>query len=93
MTLKHVFLGAAGALAVCALSASVPAAPLTSAMRSAAPNSIVEKVAYRRCGWRKGKRVCRWVRRPSGYVGFFGYYGGYDPSAAIRAAVSGVPLP
>lgn len=81
MTLKHWLVGAAGALAVGTLSASVQAAPLGTArdnLRAAAnENTVVQDVVWvRRCWWHRGHRHCRRVWRDSGYYDP-GYY--YEP--------------
>jgi hypothetical protein len=85
MTLKHWLVGAAGALAVGTLSASVQAAPLGTApdnLKAAVnENTVVQDVVWvRRCRWHRGHRHCRRVWRDSGYYydpypysdGFFG---------------------
>src|SRR5262245_13542932 len=82
MTLKHWLVGAAGALALGSLSASVQAAPLGSApdnLKAAAnENAVVQDVVWvRRCWWHGGHRHCRRVWRDSGYYYEPGYY--YDP--------------
>jgi hypothetical protein len=76
MTLKHWLVGAAGALALGSLSASVQAAPLGSApdnlKADANENTVVQDVVWvRRCWWQHGHRHCRRVWRDSGYY--------YDP--------------
>jgi hypothetical protein len=74
MTLKHWLIGAAGALAVGTLSASVQAAPLGTApdnlTASAGGNTVALDVAWvERCRWHNGHRHCRrvWRDRPSYY--------------------------
>jgi hypothetical protein len=82
MTLKHWLVGAAGALAVGTLSASVQAAPLGTArdnLKAAAnENTVVQDVVWvRRCWWHHGHRHCRRVWSDGPYYYDPGYY--YDP--------------
>jgi hypothetical protein len=77
MTFKHWLVGAAGALAMGTLSASVEAAPLGPAAdtlkATAEENTAVQDVVWvRRCWWHRGHRHCRRVWREGPY-----YY--YDP--------------
>jgi hypothetical protein len=77
MTLKKWLVGAAGAVAVGTLSASVQAAPLGTAPDSlkvaADENTAVQDVVWvRRCWWHHGNRHCRRIWRDSGY-----YYDSY----------------
>jgi hypothetical protein len=74
MTLKHLLIGAAGALAVSTLSVSAQAAPLGTARdnlkASAGENTVVQGVEWvERCRWHNGHRHCRrvWRDRPSYY--------------------------
>jgi len=87
MRLKHFSLGAAGLIAANALTATAQAVPLSGGQLKAdiAAASSIEKAAYRRCWWRHGYRVCRWVGYP--YYDDYGYYGpsyGYGPSFGFR---------
>jgi hypothetical protein len=69
--------GAASAaiLAVTSLTGDASPARNALALRSSAAGSMVEKAAYRRCGWRGGRQHCRWVEgRPRAYG--YGYYYG-----------------
>jgi hypothetical protein len=88
MRLKHFSLGAAGLIAANLLTATAQAAPLSGGQMKAdiAAASSIEKAAYRRCWWRHGYRVCRWVGYPY-YDDDYGYYGpsyGYGPSFGFR---------
>jgi hypothetical protein len=80
MTLKHWLVGAAGALALGSLSASVQAAPLgvgPDGLKPADENKVLQDVVWvRRCWWHRGHRHCRRVWRDSGYY-YDPYY--YDP--------------
>jgi|SRR5262249_49185627 hypothetical protein len=86
MTFKHWLIGATGALALSALSASVQAAPLPAGPDSltagAAENTALQNVVWvRRCWWDHGYRHCRRVWRDSYYEPYpydDGYY--YGPS-------------
>ena len=87
MRLKHFSLGAAGLIAANLLTATAQAVPLSGGQLKAdiAAASSIEKAAYRRCWWRHGYRVCRWVGYP--YYDDYGYYGpsyGYGPSFGFR---------
>jgi len=74
MTLKHWLVGAAGALAVGTLSASVQAASLGTGSgtlnATGQENTAVQEVVWvERCSWHRGHRHCRrvWRDRPSYY--------------------------
>ena len=90
MTFKHLYLGAFSAVALSALSLSgtVQAAPLSgsaSALKSGTVPSTIEKAAYRRCWWRDGYRVCRWVGYSDyDYYDDGPYYYSYGPSVGFR---------
>jgi hypothetical protein len=77
MTLRHLSICAGGAIALLALSATSEAAPVSGAVARlnsvTSTSSGIEKAAYRRCWWRHGHQVCRWV----GYRDYddYGYYG------------------
>jgi hypothetical protein len=78
MIFTHWVFGAAAAIAVGTLSASVQAAPLAASpdnlKATAGENSTVANVVWvRRCWWHRGHRHCRRVWRDSDYY----YY--YDP--------------
>jgi len=83
MRLKHFCLGAMGVAAASLLPVTAQSAPLTgSELKAGAADtsnmSNIEKAAYRRCWWRHGNRVCRWVGYPYsddgyGYDGSYGY--------------------
>ena len=79
--LKQFCLGAMTVAAVSLLPTTMQAAPLSGSelKAGAAVASNVDKAAYRRCWWRHGYRVCRWVGYPSYYDDDYGYYG-YGPS-------------
>ena len=88
MRLKHFCLGAAGLIAASLLPVTTQAAPLSGGELKAgtAATSNIENAAYRRCWWRHGYRVCRWVGYPY-YDDDYGYYGpyyGYGPSFGFR---------
>jgi hypothetical protein len=82
MNMKH-FIGAVSALALVGLAATANAAPLGSATSelktTAEVGSGIDKVAYRRCWWRHGHQVCRWV----GYRDYDDGYYGYGPSVGF----------
>jgi hypothetical protein len=80
MTMKAVGLGAATAIGFACLTAGAQAAPLSanSLKAETSTSSAVEKAAYRRCWWRHGVRVCRWVHDDYGYYGYGPSYG-YGP--------------
>jgi hypothetical protein len=88
MTFKHLYLGAFSAVALSALSGTVQAAPLygsASALKSGTVPSTIEKAAYRRCWWRHGYRVCRWVGYSDyDYYDDGPYYYSYGPSVGFR---------
>src|SRR5262249_14304668 len=75
---KHICLSAAGLIAANLLSVTAQAAPLSGGQLKAdvAAASNIENAAYRRCWWRHGYRVCRWVGYPY-YGDDYGYYGPY----------------
>jgi hypothetical protein len=79
--LKQFCLGAMSVAAVGLLPITMQAAPLSGSELKAGATvaSYVDKAAYRRCWWRHGYRVCRWVGYPSYYDDDYGYYG-YGPS-------------
>jgi len=81
MILKQFCLGAMSVATIGLLPTTMQAAPLSgSELRvGAAAPSNVDKAAYRRCWWRHGYRVCRWVGYPYSYDDDYGYYG-YGPS-------------
>ena len=81
MILKQFCLGAMSVAAVGLLPTTMQAAPLSGSelKAGAAAASNVDKAAYRRCWWRHGYRVCRWVGYPYYYDDDYGYYG-YGPS-------------
>jgi hypothetical protein len=70
MTMKAVGLGAATAIGFACLTAGAQAAPLSanSLKAETSTSSAVEKAAYRRCWWRHGVRVCRWVHDDYGLL-------------------------
>jgi len=83
MKRKHWLVGAAGAVALCALSAPTQAAPLgvgSEGLKAAADeNTAVQEVVWvRRCWWRDGYRHCRrvWSDEPY-YYDPYPYDGGY----------------
>jgi hypothetical protein len=65
MRVKHFVLGTAGAVILGAMALSAQAAPLGGAandLKASVGNaSGVEQAAFRRCWWRHGVGVCRWV--------------------------------
>ena len=82
MTFKHWLIGAAGALALSTLSASVQAAPLApgpdSLKAAANENAALQDVAWvRRCWWHRGHRHCRRVWRDSYYYDPYPYSDGF----------------
>jgi len=88
MGLKRFCLGVACLIAASLSPAMVQAAPLSGSELKAgtAAASNIEKAAYRRCWWRHGYRVCRWVGYPY-YDDDYGYYRpyyGYGPSFGFR---------
>jgi hypothetical protein len=82
MRLNNFCFGVAGLIAAGLLPATVQAAPISGSELKAgtAAASNIEKAAYRRCWWRHGYRVCRWVGYPY-YDDDYGYYG---PSFGFR---------
>ena len=85
MTLRYFCIGAASAAALAAPSLAVQAAPLSgnpAQLKADAPSSGIEKAAYRRCWWRHGYQVCRWVGYRDYDDGNYGY--GYGPSIGFR---------
>lgn len=80
------------AAALFALAPPSQAAPLSAPGLKAdsGVGTTVEKAAYRRCWWRHGERVCRWVGYRSYYddddYGYYGYgpYYGFGPSIGFR---------
>jgi hypothetical protein len=83
MNIRRLFIAAAISAFTGAFTTGASATPLTSGAGSELKSATapgVEKAAYRRCWWRNGYRVCRWVGGPyydDGYYGD-GYYG-YGP--------------
>ena len=83
MSEKRIALWTAGFLALAAAGAGAQAAPantLTNPGLSAATPSAVETVAYRRCIWIEGQRVCRWYRSPR--LREYGYPDNYRTGSA-----------
>jgi hypothetical protein len=81
MELKKVTIGAFSAIALFVFAPASQAAPLsaTTELKAGNAESGIEKAAYRRCWWRHGARVCRWVGYRSNYDDDnYGYYG-YGP--------------
>jgi len=88
MRLKHFCLGTVGLIVASFLPPTAQAAPISGNELKAgiAATANIEKAAYRRCWWRHGYRVCRWVGYPY-YDDDYGYYGpyyGYGPSFSFR---------
>jgi hypothetical protein len=90
MRVKHFVLGTAGAVVLSAMALSAQAAPLGGAandLRASANASGVEQAAFRRCWWRHGDRVCRWVEEPYGYDDYYyegsPYYYGSGPGIGL----------
>jgi hypothetical protein len=91
MTFKHWLIGATAALALCALSASVQAAPFAAGpdrvTAGAGGNTALQNVVWvRRCWWHDGYRHCRRVWSDSSYY-YEPYYDGgyyYGPSFGFR---------
>lgn len=84
MTIRQACIGSISALALLASAPASWSAPLSTSAgelkADRAANSGIEKAAYRRCWWRHGERVCRWVGyRSYDYYDDDGYYG-YGPS-------------
>jgi hypothetical protein len=88
MSPRKTCLGIASALALLGLSAGLSsgtqAAPRSGApeLKADATTAAIEKAAYRRCWWRYGHRVCRWVGGPyydDEYYGGGPYVYGYAP--------------
>ena len=78
-------IGAAGAIALAAMSAAASAAPLNNAggsLASAQEGSLVEQIA-RRCWWENGYRRCARVRG-YGYGGGYGYIYGRPRPEDLR---------
>ena len=78
MSVKPLITSAGCAIALSLLAPSVQALPASAnaaGLKLASPANV-EKAAYRRCWWRHGREVCRWV----GYRYYddddYGYYGG-----------------
>jgi hypothetical protein len=65
---KRTVIWMAGLVAFAAAGTGAQAAPATTSFSNpglaAAAPSAVETVAYRRCVWIQGERVCRWYRSP-----------------------------
>lgn len=78
-------IGAAGAIALAAMSAGASAAPLSNAagaLAAAHEGSLVEKAA-RRCWWQNGYRRCARARS-YGYGGGYGYIYGRPRPEQLR---------
>jgi hypothetical protein len=82
MDIRRLCIAVAISAATGAFTSGAVASPLSGAgseLKTAITAPAVEKAAYRRCWWRHGYRVCRWV---GGYYddGYYddGYYG-YGP--------------
>jgi hypothetical protein len=90
MTLRCFCIGAASAVAIAAFSVALQAAPLSGAGNElkafGANDSSIEKAAYRRCWWRHGNRVCRWVGYRDYDYDNYGYYG-YGPSYGYGSGI------
>ena len=57
---------------------AAPASPgMTHTMTAGGAQSKAQKVAYRRCWWRDGRRHCRWYDAPNRGYGYYPYRGGY----------------
>lgn len=86
MSIKTYAIGAAAAAMMSILPATSQSAPLSGAaeFNAGAAAGAVEKAAYRRCWWRHGYQVCRWVGDDYGYYddgyGYYGPYYGFGPS-------------
>jgi hypothetical protein len=88
---RHFVLGTAGVVVLSAMALSAQAAPLGGAandLKASVSNpSGVEQTAFRRCWWRHGVRVCRWVGEPYDdgdyYDGGTPYYYGYGPGISL----------
>jgi hypothetical protein len=84
MNLKYALSGAAGAIALGALSFSAQAAPLAGAPAGpkahVGESNLAQDVHWvRRCWWHRGHRHCRRVYRRWGYYPYYRshyYYGG-----------------
>jgi len=58
----------------CRLEKPLPSTAAGELKATAGP--AIEKTAYRRCWWRDGVRVCRWIGHPDyGDDDDYGYYG------------------
>ncbi len=66
MCQKHSALWTAGLIAIATTAAAqaAPAGAVAMPELGAAVPSAVESVAYRRCLWIDGNRICRWYRSP-----------------------------
>jgi hypothetical protein len=86
MDIRRLIIAAAISAATGSFAWGAAAAPLSGAGSElkAAPAPAAEKAAYRRCWWRHGYRVCRWVGGDyydNGYYddGYYGPYVGFGP--------------
>jgi hypothetical protein len=80
-----------GAFALCAATAAGQAASIggaVSSLRASTDEGVTEKIAYRRCWWRGGKRVCRFARNR--YYPYYAYYGQYSGYGSSIAPITGV---
>src|SRR5215831_8244470 len=86
MDIRRHFIAAAIAAVTGASASGASATPLAGAgseLKSATAPAV-EKAAYRRCWWRDGYRVCRWIGDhyyDDGYYddGYYGPYFGFGP--------------
>jgi hypothetical protein len=83
-----------GAFALCAAGAAAQAASIGSAvssLRASTDGSVAEKIAYRRCWWRGGKRVCRFARnRYYPYYPYYAYNGQYTGYGSSIGPITGI---
>jgi len=87
MNIRRLFIAAAISAVTGAFTTGASATPLSSGTGSelkSATAPAVEKAAYRRCWWRDGYRVCRWIGDhyyDDGYYddGYYGPYFGFGP--------------
>jgi hypothetical protein len=88
MDIRRLCIAVAISAATGAFTSGAAATPLSGAGSElkTATAPVVEKAAYRRCWWRHGYHVCRWVGGyyDDGYYddGYYGYgpYVGFGPS-------------
>ena len=76
-TMKYCLSGAAGIVALGLMTLTAQATPPGVNLKAGATSSV-EKVDYRRCWWRHGRRHCRWVREHDDYDYDYPYF--YGPS-------------